>query len=115
MQIRPEGSGEGSAMPQDDSPGGLLRCIPATQVSLPLAIRLQGTPSPSADPAWTDSLSGLTEPRTQIRPPAFRDPIKSQRIEVSVSTVLATMVAGWVYAGHAGRKVGARRRWALAH
>jgi hypothetical protein len=96
-------------------PGGLLRCIPATQVSLPLAIRLQGTPSPSADPAWADSLSGLPELRTQIRPPAFRDPIKSQRIEVSVSTVLATMVAGWVYAGHADRKVGARKRWAMAH
>jgi hypothetical protein len=95
-------------------PGGLLRWIPTTQVSLPLAIRLQGTPSPSADPAWTDSLSGLTEPRTQIRPPAFRDPIKSQRIEVSVSTVLATMVAGWVYAGHAERKVGGRKRWAMA-
>ena len=96
-------------------PGGLLRWIPATQVSFPLAIRLQGTPSPSADPAWADSLSGLSEPRTQIRPPAFRDPIKSQRIEVSVSTVLATMVAGWVYAGHADRKVGARKRWAMAH
>ena len=96
-------------------PGGLLRCIPATQVSLPLAIRLQGTPSPSADPAWADSLSGLPELRTQIRPPAFRDPIKSQRIEVSVSTVLATMVAGWVYAGHADRKAGARKRWAMAH
>ena len=96
-------------------PGGLLRCIPATQVSLPLAIRLQGTPSPSADPARADSLSGRPELRTQIRPPAFRDPIKSQRIEVSVSTVLATMVAGWVYAGHADRKVGARKRWAMAH
>ena len=95
-------------------PGGLLRWIPATQVSLPLAIRLQGTPSPSVDPAWADSLSGLSEPSTQIRPPAFRDPIKSQRIEVSVSTVLATMVAGWVYAGHADRKVGGRKRWAMA-
>ncbi len=96
-------------------PGGLLRWIPATQVSLPHAIRLQGTPSASADPAWADSLSGLSEPRTQIRPPAFRDPIKSQRIEVSVSMVLATMVAGWVYAGHANGKVGARKRWAMAH
>ena len=96
-------------------PGGLLRWIPATQVSLPLVIRVQGTPSPSADPAWADSLSGLPELRTKIRPPAFRDPIKSQRIEVSVSTVLATMVAGWVYAGHADRKVGARKRWAIAH
>ncbi len=98
-------------------PGGLLRWIPATQVSLPLTIRLQGqgTPSPSADPARADSLSGLPEPRTQILPPACRDPIKSQRIEVSVSTVLATMVAGWVYAGHADRKAGARKRWAMAH
>ena len=96
-------------------PGGLLRCIPATQVSLPLAIRLQGTPSPSADPARADSLSGRPELRTQIRPPAFRDPIKSQRIEISVSTVLATMVAGWVYAGHADRKAGGRKRWAMAY
>jgi len=96
-------------------PGGLLRWIPATQVSLPHAIRLQGTPSPSADPAWADSLSGLSEPRTQIRSPAFRDPSQSQRIEVSVSMVLATMVAGWVYAGHADWKVGGRKRWAMAH
>ena len=115
MQIRPEGSGEATRDASVRLPGGLLRWIPATQVSLPIAIRLQGTPSPSADPARAGSLSGLPEPRTQIRPPAFRDTIKNQRIEVSVSTVLATMVAGWVYAGHADRKVGARKRWAMAH
>jgi len=96
-------------------PGAPLRWIPANHDSSPLAIRLRRAPSASAGPAWTESLIGLRMPRTQMRPLAFRDLIKSQRIEVSVRMVLATMVAGWVYAGRADRKAGARKRWALAH